>query len=335
MSSQLPEEPHAIHTRLTKLWGIDKPIIGAPMAGRSGGHLAAAVSRAGGLGMIGVGAATSAEWIKDNAAIAAEAGPYGIGLMLWAQDDAPEQWEAVLEARPTVVSLGFGDPLLFVEQAHKAGISVVAPVNDLAQLRQALDAEVDAICIQGTDAGGHTGRIGTMPLMQLVLDYIEVNAPGIPTAVAGGIGSGRGVAACLAAGADAAWVGTALLASPEALGSDELRAAAVRATSDQTVLTDIYDRAEGQKWNTDKWPTRTVRNSFVDIFGPMSESGDVTDAELRDARGEGGDFSEDLKLHAGQGIGLLRAELSAEEIVRKLNDDAYQYLRRGTLPCVN
>lgn len=335
MNGQSPDNHHTIHTRLTQLWGIDKPIIGAPMAGRAGGELAAAITRAGGLGMIGVGATTTAEWIADNAAIAAEAGPYGIGLMLWALKDNPEQWEAVLKARPTVVSLGFGDPQPYVEQAHAAGISVVAPVNDLAQLRQALDADVDVICIQGTDAGGHTGWIGTMPLMQLVLDYIEVNAPGIPTAVAGGIGSGRGVAACLAAGADAAWVGTALLASPEALGSETLRAAAVRATSDQTVLTDIYDRAEGLNWDTKTWPTRTLRNPFVDIFGPLSESGEVSDAELQQARGEGGDFAEELKLHAGQGIGLLRAEISAEDIVRKLNDDAHQYLSTRGLPCVD
>lgn len=306
---------------------MEKPIIGAPMAGRAGGELAAAVSRAGGLGMFGVGAGTSAEWIRENAAVAAEAGVYGIGVIVWALEERPEQWEAVLEAKPTVVSLGFGDPAAYVASAHEAGISVVAPVNDISQLRQALAAEVDAICVQGADAGGHTGRhIGTMPLMQLVLDYIELNAPGIPVAVAGGIGTGRGVAACLAAGADAVWVGTALLGSPESVGSDALREAAVAAGSHQTVLTDVYDRAEQVAWDTEKWPTRTVRNAFVDVFAPLSAAGEVTDEELVAARSTGGDFADELKLHAGQGIGLLRGQVAAEEVVRKLHEDAVHYL---------
>ncbi|AEI08842.1 putative oxidoreductase [Corynebacterium resistens DSM 45100] len=317
-----------LETRLTRLWGIDKPIVGAPMAGRADGHLAAAVSRAGGLGMFGAGAGSSAEWIKENAEIAREGGAFGIGLMLWALKDNPEQFEAVLEAKPTAVSLGFGDPSPYVERAHDAGISVVAPVNDIAQLKAALAAEVDVICVQGTDAGGHTGHIGTMPLMQLVLNYIEIHAPGIPVCVAGGIGSGRGVAAALAAGADAAWVGTALLGSPESVGSEELRALAVKSGSSQTVLTDIYDRAEQQKWDTEKWPTRTVRNAFVDAYAPLSEQGEVTDRELVEARAEGGDYAGELKLHAGQGIGLLRAQVPAGEVVQKLNDEAWDCLNR-------
>lgn len=319
-------EQRVLKTRLTSLWGIDVPIIGAPMAGRAGGELAASVTRAGGLGMFGVGANTSAEWIRDNAAIAAEAGPYGIGLMLWALDDHPEQWEAVCEARPRVVSLGFGNPGPYVDQAHDLGMSVVAPINDLNQLREAIEVGVDVICIQGTDAGGHTGHIGTLPLMQLALDFMDTYAPGIPTAVAGGIGSGRGVAAVLSAGADAAWVGTALLASPESLGSAELKSAAVRASSKNTVLTDIYDRAEQVAWDTETWPTRTVRNAFVDIYAPMSVRGEVTDRELIEARAEGGDFADELKLHAGQGVGLVRAERSAEDVVRTLNDEAWHFL---------
>lgn len=347
-----------ISTRLTRLWDIDVPIIGAPMAGRAGGELAAAVSRAGGLGMFGVGGNSTAEWVTENARIAregsrpegeqaenaaqrilrqradrsgeasAELGNFGIGVMLWSIKDKPDVWQAVLDARPKVISLGFGDPAGYAEQAQELGISVVAPVNDLVQVRQAVAAEVDVICIQGTDAGGHTGHIGTMPLMQQVLDYLMLNAPGIPTAVAGGIGSGRGVAAVLAAGADAAWIGTALLASPESLGSDELRAAAVKAGSKQTLLTDIYDRAEQQAWDTEKWPTRTVANGFTDVFADMSRNGEVTDEELIAARAPGGDFAEDIKLHAGQGVGMIAQEQAAGDVVRKFAAEAARLLRR-------
>lgn len=374
MVEDASKERQNITTRLTRLWDIDVPIIGAPMAGRAGGELAAAVSQAGGLGMIGVGANTSAEWVTENARIAREAtqgtgaqagyeaqgnamgsfarrmlgqkdsaesaggaaasaeatdvGNFGIGVMLWAIKDHPDVWQAVLDARPKVISLGFGDANGYVEQAHDHGISVVAPVNDIAQLRQALDAEVDVVCIQGTDAGGHTGRMGTMPLMQTILDYLMRSAPGIPAAVAGGIGSGRGVAAALAAGADAAWVGTALLGSPEALGSDELRAAAVKATGKSTLLTDIYDRAERQGWDTETWPTRTVANGFTDVYAEMSERGEVTDAELVDARAAGGDFAEDLKLHAGQGLDLLKSEQPAGAVIEQMADEARLLLNR-------
>ncbi|HIW91812.1 MAG TPA: nitronate monooxygenase [Candidatus Corynebacterium avicola] len=320
-----------LDTLLTRLWGIDVPIIGAPMAGRAGGELAAAVSSAGGLGMIGVGSNTGPEWIAENAETASDGGNFGIGLMVWALDadvaatGRSEQFDAAIAANPTVLSLGFGDPGPWVKRAHDAGISVVAPVNTRLQLRQALDADVDVICAQGSDAGGHTGRVGTMALMQNIMAYVSVNAPAVPVAVAGGIGSGRGVAAALGAGADAAWIGTALLGSPEAMGSADLRAAAVRASSRHAVLTDIYDRAEQVDWDVETWPTRTVRNDFVDRYaGDVS----VTDEELVAARAPGGEYADELKLHAGQGIGLLTQQEPAGQVVRRLAQEASRLLRR-------
>ncbi|MGP9758435.1 NAD(P)H-dependent flavin oxidoreductase [Corynebacterium sp. AOP12-C2-36] len=311
------------HTLLTRLWGIDLPVIGAPMAGRAGGELAAAVSRAGGLGMIGVGASTSPEWILEQAEIAGEGGNFGIGLMVWALTD--EVFDAAVEANPTVISLAFGDPSPWVARAHAAGISVVAPVNDMPQVRQALQSEVDVLCVQGTDAGGHTGRIGTMPLMQQVLNHTASHAPGVPVAVAGGIGTGRGLAAVLAAGADAAWIGTALLASPESMGSTDLKAAAVAASARNTVLTGIYDRAEQVGWDTTTWPTRTVRNDFVDRY---ADDRTVDDAELVAARAPGGHHADDLKLHAGQGVGLVRQQEPAGEVIARMAQEAYDLLKR-------
>ncbi len=318
--------------RLTRLWGIDLPLVGAPMAGRAGGRLAAAVSAAGGLGMIGVGAHTTPEWIAAEAETAGTTGNFGIGLMIWAldieaaaNDGVSAQFEAAVAANPTVLSLGFGDPAPWVPAAHAAGISVVAPVNDMLQVRQALAADVDVLCVQGTDAGGHTGRLGTMPLMQEVIDYTAVQAPGVPVVVAGGIATGRGLAAVLAAGADGAWIGTALLASPEAEGGEELRSAAVKAASGSTVLTGIYDRAERQAWDVARWPTRTVRNGFVDRY---NSDPTVTDEELIAARAPGGEFAGELKLHAGQAIGLVRQQAPAGDVVRVLAAEATRLLSR-------
>lgn len=316
-----------LDTLLTRLWGIDLPVIGAPMAGRAGGALAAAVSRAGGLGMIGVGASTSPAWIRENAAVAGEGGNFGIGLMVWALDDNPALFDAAVEANPTVLSLAFGDPTPWVKRAHDAGISVVAPVNDMPQVRQALEADVDVLCVQGTDAGGHTGHIGTMPLMQQVINHVAAHAPAVPVAVAGGIGTGRGLAAVLGAGADAAWVGTALLASSESLGSEELKGAAVAASSRNTVLTGIYDRAEQVPWDTRTWPTRTVRNGFVDRYAGAGE-GSVGDDELIAARAAGGAYADEMKLHAGQGVGLVRQREPAGDVVLRMVGDAERLLRR-------
>lgn len=318
-----------LSTRITRLWGIDLPIIGAPMAGRSSGRLAAAVSAAGGLGMIGVGSRTTPEWIAAEATIASAGGNFGIGLMVWALEDesvgGSAQFDAAVEANPTVLSLAFGDPAVWVPRVHAAGISVVAPVNDMLQVRQALAAEVDVLCVQGTDAGGHTGHLGTMPLMQEVLDFTAVQAPGVPVVVAGGIGTGRGLAAVLAAGADGAWVGTALLASEEADGDDELKAAAVKATSGSTVLTGIYDQAEEQPWDIEQWPTRTVRNAFVDRFaGDTSATGE----ELIAARAVGGEYADAVKLHAGQSVGLVRQQSPAADVIHRLAEEATQLLGR-------
>ena len=94
------------------------------------------------------------------------------------------------------------------------------------------------------------------------------------------------------------------------------------------MLTDIYDRAEKQKWDTEQWPTRTVRNAFVDTYGPLSDAGEVSDEELIAARAAGGDFADELKLHAGQGVELLRAEVPAGDVVQKMYDEALCCLRR-------
>ncbi len=113
-----------LRTKLTERWGITVPIVQAPMAGVSGGALAAAVSGAGGLGMIGVGPTNTPEWIGEQAEIARSGGRFGIGLLLWAAAEHPEQFDAVLAARPFVLSLSFGDVSPFVERVHDAGALV-------------------------------------------------------------------------------------------------------------------------------------------------------------------------------------------------------------------
>ncbi|MGH9067189.1 MAG: NAD(P)H-dependent flavin oxidoreductase, partial [Acidimicrobiales bacterium] len=192
-------------TELTERLGIRHPIVGAPMAGVAHGALARAVSEGGALGMVGVGSTDEVGLVEREAAIAGNGGrlPFGVGLMAWALDRRPELLESTLAVRPSLVSVSFGSPGPYVGPLHDAGILVASQAQDLASATEAAGCGVDFVVAQGTEAGGHTGAVGTLPLLQLLLGSLEV-----PVLAAGGIASPEGLAAVLAAGAAGAWVGT-------------------------------------------------------------------------------------------------------------------------------
>jgi nitronate monooxygenase len=194
-------------------------------------------------------------------------------------------------------------------------------VQDVAGARAAAEAEVDFVVAQGTDAGGHTGTVGTLPLLQLVLDAVDV-----PVIAAGGIATARGLAAVLAAGAAGAWVGTCLLASPEATTKPEARAKVLAAEEVDTVLTRVFDVAQGIPW-PERFAGRALRNRFTDRWhGREAEL--ATDAaagsELATARATA---NYDIAyLYAGQAVGLVRASRPAAEVVRDLGEGALALL---------
>jgi nitronate monooxygenase len=206
-----------LYTSLTTAWHLRYPIIGAPMAGVGGGRLARAVSQAGGLGMFGVGSQTTVEFLAREAAIAGGDNQerFGIGLMAWAVEKRPELLDATIAAHPFLVSISFGSPAPYVARLHQHGILVATQVHSRLEALAAAEAGVDLVVAQGTEAGGHTGQVSTLPLLQIVLEAVEV-----PVAAAGGIASPRGVAAALAAGAQGVWIGTALLVAPESEASE-------------------------------------------------------------------------------------------------------------------
>ena len=159
-----------IKTPLTRWFDLTTPIIGAPMAGVSGGELARAVSAGGGLGMIGISGAHSADFLTEQCAVpAADQLPFGVGLMIWVLESRPDLLEATIAAQPSLVSVSFGDPVPYVGPLHDAGIAVCAQVNTTADVHRVLDAGVDIVVVQGTEAGGHTGKRATLPLLQEVL----------------------------------------------------------------------------------------------------------------------------------------------------------------------
>jgi nitronate monooxygenase len=314
---------------LTTPWSsslnLRTPIINATMGGVAGGKLAAAISGAGGLGMIGAGTAGSVELIERESAIPRQARrPFGIGLLGWAVDQEPLLLDAALDAQPILISLGFADVSPWVKRVHDAGILLATQVYDAQGARAAQTAGVDFIIARGGEGGGHgLNSVATLPLLQAVLEEVE-----IPVLAAGGIGSARGLAAVLAAGASGAWIGTAFLLCPEALTPAAAHSRIIRANETDTVYTRSIDAAMGNPWPT-RFGERVLRNRFTERWSGDEESL-IKDVRARTALSRArdeGDF--DLaEIDAGQGVGLLSSTRSAEEIVHSFTDGAANLLRR-------
>jgi nitronate monooxygenase len=312
-----------IKTPLTRWFDLTTPVIGAPMAGVSGGELARAVSLAGGLGMIGISGSHRAEFVTEQCAIPAEAQvPFGVGLMIWVLETRPDLFEATVAAQPSLVSVSFGDPAPYVGPLHDAGIAVCTQVNTTADAHRALDAGVDVLVAQGTEAGGHTGRRATLPLLQEVLTLTDR-----PVVAAGGIATGRGMAAALVAGAAAVWIGTPLLSCAEGLNSPAARERIRAATGDETVLTRAFDVAEGIAW-PERWPGRALVNDFSRTWhGREDELQDDADARRLVIEGRRTGDPNNAPLYAGESVGLVTSERSATDVIRELDAEAEKALR--------
>lgn len=315
-----------LSTELTRVLDIRHPIISAPMAGWSGGELAGAVSAAGAFGMIGAGGSAELDWISAQAEIARPHGPFGFGLMSWSLEARPELLEAVLAEEPTVVSLSFGDPAPYVGKAREAGAVVMSQVQNSERARQAAEAGVDFLVAQGTDAGGHTGSVGTMPLLQQVLEIGEEYEK--PVLAAGGIATGRGVAGALAMGASGAWIGTRFCATKESLGSEAAKRRLLETNETGTVHTRVFDLAQGIPW-PEEFPGRAIRNDFTKRWHDREEEleADLEEAKsgLLEAR-ERGDYSE-AYIYAGQAVGMISDLPTAKDLVERLSSEAEKCLR--------
>ncbi len=316
-----------LRTPLTDRFSLGLPIVGAPMAGAGGSGLAAAVSRAGGLGMIGVGAGAEPDWIGRAADEArAAAGRFGIGLMAWNLARRPEQLEAALAAGPSLVSVSFGDYRPALGPLQRAGIAVATQVGDVESARRAEGEGVDVVVARGGEGGGHgDDRVGTLPLLQGVLEAV-----GEETLVlaAGGIATGRGLAAVLAAGAAGAWIGTALLASVEALTPAEGRRRLLEAGELDTVSTSVFDVAQELPWPA-RYRGRALANAFTARWHGREEELAADPAARRalaEARQEG-DYDTAF-LYAGQGVGSLSSVTTARQVVEEMAADAEALLRR-------
>jgi nitronate monooxygenase len=285
------------------------------MGGVAGGELAAAVSAAGGLGMIGVGSAGTVTLIEREVAHPRRADvPFGIGLLHWKLDREPELLDAAMAAAPTMISISFGDNYSWVRTVRDAGIVAATQVFDVDGARRAEEAGIDVVVARGAEGGGHGDpRVGTLPLLEAVLEAVS-----LPVLAAGGIASFRGLAAVLAAGASGAWLGTAFAACPESLVDEPFRDALVRAAETDTVTTSVFDLALGHPWPS-RFPDRVLRNDSWERWSGH-EDALAADADLRAALVEAV-ASQDgpvVPVEAGQGVGLLVERRPAAEVVEQL-----------------
>jgi len=315
-------------TRLTEYFGIDHPIVSAPMALASGGKLAAAVSSSGGLGLIGGGYADS-EWVAREFDLAGGA-RVGCGFITWSLARNPDVLDETLERQPATIMLSFGDLHPFAERIHDAGVPLIAQVQTLDRARQALDAGAQILVAQGSEAGGHGMTVRTtFTLVPEVVDLAAERAPETLVLAAGGVADGRGLAAALMLGADGAVVGTRLWASPEALVSPRAHERAIGASGDDTYRTRVYDYVRQLDW-APEYNERALSNPFVDGWhGHEAE----LQASLREVvrTYQAAVAAEDFEAAAiliGESIGLIHAVRPAADIVAEMAAEADRILNR-------
>jgi len=313
-----------IETALTRLLGITHPILLAPMGSAAGGKLAAAVTHAGGLGMLGSGYADSPAIRRELA----EAGNarVGIGFILWALDKNPAALDVALEAKPAAVMLSFGDPSPYTARIKAAGGRIICQVQTLEQAKQAAAAGADVIIAQGRDAGGHSGMTrGTIGLVPAVVDAVGL----IPVVAAGGIADGRGLAAALALGASGVSMGTRFTATRESLWDQAMKEKAVAAGGDQTAQTRVFDIVRGAAWPA-IYPGRALRNDFFDQWHGKEDAlhGRQKEVEAGYLASHANDFGQRV-VWAGESVDLVRDIPSARDVIERIVDEAAAVLRAG------
>jgi nitronate monooxygenase len=302
------------------------------MAYVTGGALAAAVSRAGGLGIVGGAYADTAGGEPDLEAELAEArlGKFGVGFITWALDRAPKMLTQALQYSPFCVFLSFGDPSPFAAEITKAGALLICQVQFLSQIDMALKAGAAAVVVQGTEAGGHGASRSTFPFVPEAADYLKQLSPETLLLAAGGIADGRGLAAALMLGAEGIVVGSRFWASAEALTPKAHTDKAIGLTGDSTIRTKALDALRGVPWPkeysfrflknklTDEWADR--ESEAFSVFGTLS-------AKYAQARAQ--NDLDSVAVVCGEAVGLLTDRPSAESIVNSMVMQAEELLRRG------
>ena len=316
-----------IRTRLTDLLDCEHPVMLAGMGGVSYAALVAAVSDAGGFGTLGA-APMGLDRLRDEMAEVRRRTdtPFGVDLLTALPGGMEAQVEAIITGGASVFVAGLGVPREVVDQCHRAGILVMNMCGKVRHAEAAVEAGCDVVIAQGTEAGGHTGTVATMPLVPQIVDAVGDR---VPVVAAGGIFDGRGLAAALALGADGVWVGTRFIATPEAHVVSGYREALVGGRDDDTVITRAY---------TGK-TLRAVRNAYTQHFEDHPEDLARFPDQIGRSMGDGAmhlgaspdtegvDPSKECYA-AGQGLGGIHEVVPAGELVQRFVEEAERELDR-------
>jgi nitronate monooxygenase len=310
----------AIRTRLTKLLGIANPVLLAPMDGVADARLTAAVSAAGGLGILGGGYAHSEEWLSHELDGLAKSGSrFGVGFITWSMAKQPKLLDLALEHKPAAIMLSFGDPRPFFEKIAGAGVPLVCQVQTLAMAKEAVAAGARVLVAQGAEAGGHGMSRGTIALVPEVVDAVGSE---VPVVAAGGIADGRGLAAALMLGASGVLMGTRFYASTEAATPQKTKDRVREATGDDSLRSIVFDVSRRNVW-PDNFTGRCLRNPFADRwYGREKELG-ANDQELSHYAAARDEQNYDVAaVIAGEASGLVRDICGAGEVVARMVREA-------------
>lgn len=299
-------------TRVTEILGIQYPIIQGGMAWVAEHHLAAAVSEAGGLGIIGAGGAP-AEFVREQIqkVKAATDKPFGVNLMLM-NPEADAIAQIIVDEGVKVVTTGAGNPAKYMELWKNAGIKVIPVIASVAMARLMERGGADAVVAEGMESGGHIGSTTTIALVPQIADAVS-----IPVIAAGGIADGRGLAAAFMLGAEAVQIGTRFVAATESIVHENYKAMLIKAKDIDSVVTGT---SHGH-------PIRTIRNKMTKEYLRLEKEGvDFMELEkltlggLRKAVMEGDVVNGSVM--AGQIAGLVKKEQPCAEIIREIMEEA-------------
>ncbi len=316
-----------ITTRLTEMLQCDHPVMLAGMGGVSYSNLVVAVSEAGGFGTMGAAPMSLERMTAEIADVSSRtSNPFGVDLLTALPDQMEAQVEAIIAGGASLFVAGLGVPREVLDQCHRSGVLVANMCGKVRHAIAAVEAGCDIVIAQGTEAGGHTGTVATMPLVPQIVDAVGDR---VPVVAAGGIFDGRGLAAALALGADGVWIGTRFIATPEAHVVAGYRDALVGGRDDDTIITRAY---------TGK-TLRAIRNDYTQHFEdhpdelrpfPQQIAKSMSDGAMHlGSRPESAGIDPAKECFAaGQGLGGIDEVTPAGDVVRRFVADAEREMAR-------
>jgi enoyl-[acyl-carrier protein] reductase II len=321
-----------MHTRLTEMLGIEHPVMLAGMGGVSYHKLVAAVSEAGGIGTLGA-AAMSSEQMEDEIGAVRKltTKPFGVDLLAALPERMLVDAEKVVKGSATLFVAGLGVPRDVLAALHDGNVLVASMCGKVRHAVAAVEAGCDFVIAQGTEAGGHTGTVATMPLVPQIVDAVGER---VPVVAAGGLFDGRGLAAALTLGADGVWLGTRFIATPEARAVAGYKDALLRAHEDDTVISRGFTGKTLRALRND-W-TQHIEEHPEELAKFPEQMGRAIQAN---ALHLGGDETVPVDpkkecYPSGQGVGAIEELVPAGELVTRIVEEAEHALARAAATVV-